>query len=136
MKSESHLYIEANQEDHNMDKQEEFFSQNQERLLVIAVWAKYLAWVALAIYILLVILQIIQLLMANDNGNFAGPTSQSLATMLRDNPFSLFRIIVNMFATGLRGLIYYVVLKGISLGLNVIVETDVNYREKRVSANE
>lgn len=119
-----------------MDEQEEFFSQNQERLLVIAVWAKYLAWVALAIYILLVVLQIIQLLMANDNGNFAGPTSQSLITMLRDNPFSFVRFVVNTIATGLKGLIYFVVLKGISLGLNMIVETDVNYREKGVSANE
>jgi hypothetical protein len=31
----------------------------------------------------------------------------------------------------LRGIIYYLVLKGISLGLNMIVETDINYRERK-----
>jgi len=30
----------------------------------------------------------------------------------------------------LGGFVYYVVLKGISLGLYMIVETDMNYREK------
>jgi hypothetical protein len=34
-----------------------------------------------------------------------------------------------MAAAILSGATFYVVLKGISLGLNMIVETDVNYRE-------
>jgi hypothetical protein len=29
------------------------------------------------------------------------------------------------------GAIYYLVLKGIALGLNMIVETDINYRDKK-----
>ena len=111
------------------DEQEAFFSHNHNRLLNIATWSKYLAWIVLAIYILLVVTQVIQLLLAKDNGNFVGATSQSLSTMLRENPFNVFKIAVNMTATILRGFIYYIGLKGISLGLNMIVETDINYRE-------
>jgi hypothetical protein len=113
-----------------MEEQEGFFSQNHNRLLNIATWSKYLAWIVLIVYILLVVTQVIQLLLAKDDGNFAGATSQSLSTMLRENPFNVFRLAVNMTATMLRGFIYYIVLIGISLGLNMIVETDINYREK------
>ena len=95
-------------------------------------WAKYLAWTALVIYILLVVGQIIQLLLAKDNGNFVGATSQSLATMLKENPFNIFRLAVNMAATILRGFVYFVILKGISLGLDMIVEPDINYRDKSI----
>ena len=35
-----------------MTEQEEFFSPNHKRLLNIATWAKYLAWVVLIVYIL------------------------------------------------------------------------------------
>ena len=115
-----------------MDEQENFFSENHERLISISVWAKYLAWAALVIYILFVIAQIIQLLLAKDDGNFVGATSQSLATMLKENPFNVFRLAVNMAATILRGFIYFVILKGISLGLDMIVETDINYRDKSI----
>jgi len=30
----------------------------------------------------------------------------------------------------LQGAVYYLVLKGVALGLNMIVETDINYRDK------
>jgi hypothetical protein len=30
----------------------------------------------------------------------------------------------------LRGIVYYLVLKGTSLGINMIVETDINYRDQ------
>ena len=115
-----------------MNEREEFFSQSHNRLLSVAAWAKYLAWIVLAVYILLVVAQVIQLLLAKDDGNFFGATSQSLSTMLREDPFNVFRTVINLTATTLIGFIYYVVLKGISLGLNMIVETDINYREKSI----
>ena len=40
-------------------------------------------------------------------------------------------IIARMARSLLNGVVYYVVLKSISLGLNMIVETDINYREKK-----
>jgi hypothetical protein len=39
-------------------------------------------------------------------------------------------VMADIVSALLRGIIYYVVLKSISLGLNMIVETDVNYREQ------
>jgi len=34
----------------------------------------------------------------------------------------------------IQGAVYYLVLKGVSLGLNMIVETDINYRDKGIEA--
>jgi hypothetical protein len=102
-----------------MNEQEEFFEPEHKRLLNIATWAKYLAWVALAIYTLWAIL-IVFMSFAN-NGNPMQP------------PVGLweeFESAINVVTTFLRGVIYYLVLKGISLGLNMIVETDINYRER------
>lgn len=114
-----------------MDQQRDFFSKNQDRLLSIATWAKYLAWVALVLYFLLTGAQIIQLLLLRDSGNFAGQNSQSFLTMLRDSPFNAFARLINIAVALLKGVIYYLVLKGVSLGLNMIVETDINYREQK-----
>jgi len=119
-----------------MNEQEGFFSPNHNRLLNIATWAKYLAWVVLGAYILLVGLQIIQLLLAKDDVNILGPASQSLATMLRENPLDVLRRAVGMSVNLLVGLFYYLILKGVSLGLNMIVETNINYREQGEVHNE
>lgn len=119
-----------------MDIQKKFLSDKHNRLLEIAIWAKYLAWIALTIYILLIGMQIIQLATAQDNGNFFGPTSQSFLTLMRTNPFALVTQLVSIVSVLLKGIIYFFVLKGISLGLNMIVETDINYREKVDSRNE
>ncbi len=35
-----------------MNEQQDFFSSNHNRLLSIAIWAKYLAWIALVVSIL------------------------------------------------------------------------------------
>ncbi len=44
--------IEAYQEEDKMDEQEKFLSANHKRLLRIATWAKYLAWIVLIGYFL------------------------------------------------------------------------------------
>jgi hypothetical protein len=110
-----------------MNEQEEFFLPNHKRLLSIAVWAKYLAWIALVVYILWAVLQVFQYqtFIGNSQGQLDG-----WRFLLKNEPFQAFRLIVDIAATVLKGIIYYVVLKGISLGLNMIVETDINYREQ------
>ena len=119
-----------------MNLQKDFFSKNHDRLLNIATWAKYLAWVALVLYILSAGGQIIRLLLLRDNENFTGQASQSFLTILRDTPFNAFAMLVSIASTFLKGFIYYVVLKGSSLGLNMIVETDINYREQKKQAGD
>ncbi|HMB21570.1 MAG: hypothetical protein ACM33V_15330 [Chloroflexota bacterium] len=110
-----------------MNEQEEFFEPKHKRLLSIATWAKYLAWVALVVYILNAGLQIIQY----QNLFSHSPTPMSgWQFLLKNEPFQAFKSVTDVAATVLRGIIYYLVLKGISLGLNMIVETDINYRDR------
>ncbi len=113
-----------------MDGTDDFFSRNHLRLLNIASWAKSLAWVALALYVLWAGIQVVQLITAQDNGNFVGPTSLSISTMFKVDPLGLLGRLASISSIALKGLIYFLVLKGMSLGLNMIVETDINYREK------
>lgn len=99
-------------------EQEEFFSSNHKRLLTIANWARYLAWIALVAYILLAGLQILP---RQSFGDFPP----------QDTQLEQLRRVAGAAVVLLRGVIYYLVLKGISLGLNMIVETNINYREQQ-----
>ena len=107
-----------------MNEEKDFFSPNHKRLLGIAAWAKHIAWVVLVAYILLAGTEIIRFQNNIEaSQNFGGNVPNSL--------LDFFRLMVSMAALALKGVIYYLVLKGISLGLNMIVETDINYREQK-----
>jgi len=111
-----------------MTEYEDFLQPKHNRLLNISVWAKHLAWIALVVYILWAGLQMFQY------QNIVNNNSQvkfDLWGFLRSNPLEAFRLGVNVTSIALRGIIYYLVLKAISLGLNMIVETDINYREQK-----
>lgn len=107
-----------------MTEQEEFFSPDHKRLLSIALWAKYLAWVVPIVYILWMVL-----LISQDLSNIGGQSQPNVWLLERS------RMGLNLATTLLRGAIYYLVLKGVSLGLNMIVETDINYREQERPEN-
>lgn len=107
-----------------MEEQSGFFSENHNRLLSIATWAMVLARVVLIVYLLWAILLLFQ-----NPALFR--SSDSIQDFFKDNFFDAFRLLVNVLATLLRGIIFYLFLKGLSLGLNMIVETDVNYRERQ-----
>lgn len=111
-----------------MEEQNDFFSSNHHRLLNIAFISKYLAWIILAAYILLAIIQLLQY---QNIFTSSGRVPMGIWSFYKDNPFEAFRVGVGVLTTGLRGVIFYLVLKGLSLGLNMIVETDINYREQR-----
>ena len=111
-----------------MDEKDNFFSSNHNQMLNIATWAKYLAWVVLIVYIVLAVLQFFQYqAMFSTSSQF----QTSILSFFKNNPFDAFRVLVNMATSVLRGIIFYIALKGISLGLNMIVETDINYREQK-----
>jgi len=50
--------------------------------------------------------------------------------MLSENPVYTFSLVVDLASIFIRGAIYWLVLKGISAGLYMIVETDLNYKDK------
>ena len=120
-----------------MDEQDNFFTPQHERLYNIATWSKYLAWVVLIFYLLWAIGTYIQ----EQNyflfyrGNF-NSTYRDFLDLLRQSPSYGFSIFIEMIGVFLRGLMYFLVLQGISLGLNMVVETDINYREQRDEHHE
>jgi len=56
----------------------------------------------------------------------------NLIGLFSQEPTYILDVFLQMARVFLQGAVYYLVLKGIALGLNMIVETDVNYREKSV----
>src|SRR5512138_2187099 len=114
-----------------MSEQQDFFSANHKRLLHLATWAKYLAWVVLVVQILAAFVNILPYQFGTD---YLHPFPRGLQMFLMTQPYEAFRLLINMGSAVLRGIIYYLVLKGISLGLNMIDETDINYREREQKA--
>ena len=118
-----------------MNEREVFFTPQHERLLNIAVWAKYLAWGTLIYYVLRAVLVVIQYqadLQRMYLLNSSSPSIVSLRDLFTFDPvYYSIDMASDMAAAILSGAIFYVVLRGISLGLSMIVETDVNYREAK-----
>lgn len=119
-----------------MEEQERdnFLSPNHKRLLTVATWAKYLAWVVFIVYIvssLGVYFREQTYSYTRTNGNI-----RDFAQFFADNPFFAYTLVVEMLSVFLQGVVYYLVLKAVSLGLNMIVETDINYRERRTAGDE
>ena len=118
-----------------MTQQQDFFSPNHDRLFKISVWAKYLAWAALIYYIgraALVIIQYQVDLQRMYMLSSSSPGVVGLTDFFRYSPlYYSIDMISEMALAVLSGAIYYLVLKGISLGLNMIIETDINYRENK-----
>lgn len=114
-----------------MDEQENFFSDNHDRLLNIAYTAKIIAWIVLVVYIIYG-MGTYYIEQTNQTFHMGLPNSYIFFTgMLRKNPLYALGLFAEMLSVFLRGIIYFLILKAISLGLNMIVETDVNNREAR-----
>lgn len=119
-----------------MEEQGEFFSPKHKRLLNIATWAKYLAWVVLIIYVLSPLSTYTQEQTYYMFNRGTGVQIPEFSEYLTDNLAYGISLVIEMIGTMLQGVVYFLVLKGISLGLNMVVETDINYREQREDQNE
>jgi len=116
-----------------MNEHKEFLLPKHKQLISIAIWAKHLSWVVLVVYIALAGLTIIQK-QANYQQLQSFGLSQSTQNywdMVKQKPVYLIDIGSAMTGVFVRGIVFYLALKGISLGLTMIVETDINYREKK-----
>ena len=122
-----------------MDDQEDYFSQNHNRLLSIATWAKYLAWVVLVIHILWAGATYIQEQNYFMSYRALGSSLiqyRDFMDFLRQVPSYGFSVLIEIIGVFLRGIVYFLGLKGISLGLYMLVETDLNYQEQKRWQNE
>jgi hypothetical protein len=104
--------------------------------LNIAAWAKYLAWVALIFAFILPVARYVGIQNVYRYQSFMTDQTSDFVSELKANPMYAISVIVDTFNSFLAGFIYFLVLRGISLGLNMIVETDINYREQKQQGGE
>lgn len=111
--------------------EEEFFTKKHSRLMNIASVANTFAWIALGFEVLYMAGRFVQLqnsyLMQAMTTGFGQP---NFMEMLSQNPAYTFSLVVDLATILIRGVVYWLVLKGISAGLYMIVETDLNYKDK------
>jgi hypothetical protein len=122
-----------------METQDEFFSPKHKLLMDFALLANILAWLAVIFYILRSLVTVLQYQISLLGTQAILVPFQDILkfwSLLADQPFSLLYMIVTILNLLLRGAIFYLVLKSISLGLDMIVETDVNYRGKQKVGGE
>ena len=103
---------------------EQSCTATHKRLLRFSKFANIFAWIIFTIYLLQTYGQSI---------DFAGLFgSHILQAIDSENaiPYAL-----NIFGNFIRGVIYWFLLKGVSLGLKILVETDLNYRVKSQAVN-
>jgi hypothetical protein len=61
-----------------------------------------------------------------------GQFQTNLIGLFSQKPIYILDVSLQMARVLMEGAIYYLVLKGLALGLNMIVETDINYRDKSI----
>ena len=117
-----------------MDEQDDFFTPQHERLLNIATWAKNLAWVALVVAFILPFARYIEVQNLYNYQQSVFGQNIGFADAIKNDPMYGFSVFTDTLDKFLSGFIYFLVLRGIALGLNMIVETDINYREQKGGA--
>ena len=111
--------------------EEEFFTKKHGRLTNIASVANIFAWVALCFQILYMGGRFVQLQNSYMIQTMATGFGQSnFMKMLSQDPVYTFSLIVDLVSIFIRGVVYWLVLKGVSAGLYMIVETNLNYKDK------
>jgi hypothetical protein len=55
--------------------------------------------------------------------------------MVKEHPVSIITSFLTPLIYLVQAIVYWLVLKGISMGLNMIIETDLNYRGKLQGGN-
>jgi len=109
------------------ENDESFFTPKHKRLERIASTANIFAWLVLIFFALQAFAQYFNLMsMSGYRFNLE---------MFRENPEGIIVYFLNMLNLLLKGVVYWLTLKGVSLGLSMIVETDLNYREKLQGAS-
>ncbi|HMZ06893.1 MAG TPA: hypothetical protein PK078_04680 [Anaerolineales bacterium] len=107
-----------------MSEAKELFTKDQNRLMSIAGWANALAWAALICYISLSLITVFtEMYYRNLSSSALNFGRSDTLYYLLDKGSIVIKNLIN-------GFIYFVILRGISLGLYMVIETDMNYRQK------
>ncbi len=114
-----------------MNEKNDLFGKKHATLWRISMWANFLSSIVIIVYIFLVIWQIFQ-----DNEWSLAQKNMNFLSYLFQKPVYIFAFLTQIAGLIVQGAVYYLALKGIALGLDMIVETDINYREKKVEGDE
>ena len=116
--------------------EEEYFTSKHAKLDNIARVANTFAWIALGAQLVHMggrFVQLQNLYMTQAVATGFGPFN--FMEMLGQNAGYTFSLIVDLASILIRGIVYWLILKSISAGLYMIVETDLNYRENIGAVN-
>ncbi len=108
-----------------MGEQKNLFDWKHARLWRFSFLADLVASLAIIVTIFLVLGE-----MYKDNQWAHTQFQSNLIQLFSLHPIYILDVSLQMAKVLLQGVVFYLVLKGIALGLNMIVETDINYREK------
>lgn len=112
------------------DTEDDYFTSKHAKLDNIASAANTFAWIALVSQILYMAARFIQLQNSYMmQAIWAGTDQPGFLEMLSRNAGYTFSLIVDLAGILIRGIVYWLVLKAVSAGLYMIVETDLNYRD-------
>ncbi len=106
-----------------MDTAKNLFDKKHSTLWRISMWANGLAPVAVLVFTLMMINQTIRY-----NSYVQDQYQTNLINLFATNPFVTVELLTLILRWIVQGAFYFLVLKGVGLALDMIVETDLNYR--------
>ena len=110
-----------------MKEQNDLFDWKHLRLWRMSFAADLWASIVILVFILLIFGEVYRY------NQFAHSQFQTnLIGLFSQNPIYILDVSIQIARVLVEGAIYYLVLKGIALGLNMIIETDINYRDKSI----
>lgn len=109
---------------------DDFFTTDHERLARIADISKVFAWIVFIISILLVGAKFIDVQNSYTVQTMGLGQTPDFWGMMSQKPLYAISIFIDMLSTLIHGIVYGLVLKGISLGLNMLIEIDLDNKEK------
>jgi hypothetical protein len=114
-----------------MTEQDALFDWKHARLWRISFASDFLASVAIVVFVFLALAEIY-----SGNQQAQRQYQTSLIGLFSQEPIFILDVLLRIIRLLLEGAVYCLVLRGIALGLNMIVETDINYREKHEEDTE
>lgn len=119
----------------NNEEPERLMTKGHEKMLDIAKAAEIFSWIALGFSVIGGWLEYSKI----SNNYFFNTElgfSKDLLTYVTENPFAGVNVCVDLLSVVIKWIILFLILRGLGLGLRMIVETDMNYRLKNVGESE
>jgi hypothetical protein len=99
----------------------DFYTKKHQRLSLIAATANVFSWLVIFFFLILTI--------SNFVGFFRIQDTYQIKRFFEIEPAGSLNIILEMGQSLFHGGVYFLILRGIALGMQMIIETDLNYRE-------